>query len=229
MYSISTTRNAFCNKWFLFKNVIEKYKQFFLIDKLLQEIYNQFLFSDLNIIGDENSSKLKEDLSKQNDFVLKGPLVVQVDEIVDISTPLEDQIMEGKSSSAILNQEDDNEEETEDERDTGLAAFQQVFEKFGNNKKNAFSTKHLSSARILKLSLTDGARRIFAMEMQICPQIHYNSPPGLKLLLKDVSIKRGMLLLKPNNITVLGGEVEDLIAADLKKKEMLRQKFSGKE
>ncbi|BDA43617.1 probable recQ-mediated genome instability protein 1 at N-terminal half [Coccomyxa sp. Obi] len=77
--------------------------------------------------------------------------------------------------------------------------------------------------RCLKLSLTDGRQRAFAFEQQPISTLHTLCPAGLKVAITDAPIKRGMLVLKPENITVLGGEVERLEQARRRMVERWRQ------
>lgn len=78
---------------------------------------------------------------------------------------------------------------------------------------------------MLKLSLTDGGQIFYALEYRRIPQLSViKTHPGtkvdflvsvkfstLQILISNVTIKRGMLLLTPENITILGGGVSELI------------------
>jgi RecQ-mediated genome instability protein 1 len=50
----------------------------------------------------------------------------------------------------------------------------------------------------------------YAMELLTIQGIDVNINIGAKLLLKDMTVARGVLLLEPKNVTVLGGKIEDL-------------------
>lgn len=78
--------------------------------------------------------------------------------------------------------------------------------------------------RILKLCLTDGKQSCYALEYQPIPKLSLlNTHPGTKVLVSfvplhrvqikvsNVLVRRGLLLLKPASVEVLGGGVEDLI------------------
>lgn len=65
--------------------------------------------------------------------------------------------------------------------------------------------------RMLMLRLTDGHSKLVALEYERCPSLSLNTPPGTKIRLSNVPIRRGKLLLNPSNTTVLGGHVSALV------------------
>ncbi|XP_024537331.1 recQ-mediated genome instability protein 1 [Selaginella moellendorffii] len=65
-------------------------------------------------------------------------------------------------------------------------------------------------SRCLKLSMTDGAQRVFGIEYRPIPQLKVLQPAGLKICVRNVCIRRGMFLLVPEIVTVLGGVVQEL-------------------
>eukprot|EP01103_Thecamoeba_quadrilineata_P003984 TRINITY_DN13713_c0_g1_i1.p1 TRINITY_DN13713_c0_g1~~TRINITY_DN13713_c0_g1_i1.p1 ORF type:complete len:191 (+),score=33.38 TRINITY_DN13713_c0_g1_i1:3-575(+) len=73
--------------------------------------------------------------------------------------------------------------------------------------ENRFSD---TSNRFLKFSLTDGHQRVFAIEYRPIPALSANTPPGTKILIREVRVLRGLLLLTSGNVKVLGGSVEAL-------------------
>jgi len=69
-------------------------------------------------------------------------------------------------------------------------------------------TKH----RMLKLCFTDGGQMAYALEYRHIPALSVvKTHPGTKIILSNVQVKRGLLMLKPENIQILGGGVQDLI------------------
>lgn len=177
-------------------------------------VFEQYLHSDLNIIGTAGTLSQRDISQMHNEFV-KGPLVVQIDEVIDISTTLEEQAEhsqisdgEGKSREA-----DDHSDQHDDghgqEIDEGIQAFQETFDRFGGDKKQG--TRHSNRNRMLKLSMTDGARRLFAIEYRYCPMLSLDISPGIKIVIRDVFVRRGLLLLVPECVQVLGGSVEALV------------------
>ncbi|PSC73828.1 recQ-mediated genome instability 1 [Micractinium conductrix] len=70
-----------------------------------------------------------------------------------------------------------------------------------------------SNNRCLKLLLTDGAQQVAGLEYRPTPALHSAMPAGCKLVVRDAPVRRGMLLLTPENCSVLGGGVAALEAA----------------
>ncbi|CAB4280467.1 unnamed protein product [Prunus armeniaca] len=67
--------------------------------------------------------------------------------------------------------------------------------------------------RCLKLSITDGVQRVFAMEYRPIQALEALAPAGLKVAMCNVHIRHGLLMLVPESVEVLGGLVEELDAA----------------
>ena len=76
-----------------------------------------------------------------------------------------------------------------------------------------------SSTRLMKLTLTDGARILSAMEARPCPLLREDIvPPGCKIRLSSYElIASTTILLQPENIPVLGGSVISLMAENERK------------
>ncbi|ODN06355.1 RecQ-mediated genome instability protein 1 [Orchesella cincta] len=65
--------------------------------------------------------------------------------------------------------------------------------------------------RCLYLNMTDGSQEVFGLEMQLTPGLSINMKPGTKVIVTGpVDCRRGVIHLKPSNIRVIGGEVEDI-------------------
>jgi len=64
--------------------------------------------------------------------------------------------------------------------------------------------------RCLKMSLTDGVQRVAALEYRPLPALSADTPAGLKVAVTDALIRRGVLLLRSENLVLLGGKVERL-------------------
>ncbi|XWS47782.1 hypothetical protein CRYUN_Cryun13aG0014700 [Craigia yunnanensis] len=126
--------------------------------------FQQFLFSDMNYSG---GGILPENVDSMHLVDLKGPFVLQVDEIVNISCPLKGRYQDAPS---------------------GIK-------------------------RCLKLSMTDGVQRVFGMEYRPIKDLQVLAPAGLKVAICNIHIRRGLLMLVPESLEVLGGVVEDLEAA----------------
>ena len=68
-----------------------------------------------------------------------------------------------------------------------------------------------SSAGPHKLIVQDTqGTNAYAMELLSIQGLDLNINIGAKLLLKDVTVARGVILLEPKNVTILGGKIEEL-------------------
>ncbi|OVA17457.1 protein of unknown function DUF1767 [Macleaya cordata] len=67
--------------------------------------------------------------------------------------------------------------------------------------------------RCLKLCMTDGVQRVYGMEYRPIKDLEVLAPSGLKVVIRNVNVRRGLLMLVPEVLEVLGGVVEDLDAA----------------
>jgi len=60
--------------------------------------------------------------------------------------------------------------------------------------------------RMLKLELTDGVQTMYGIEYAPIPNLL--ARPGLKILVTNVPVRRGLLLLSPSCVKVLGGKIQ---------------------
>ncbi|KAJ1535751.1 hypothetical protein HK096_001860, partial [Nowakowskiella sp. JEL0078] len=77
-----------------------------------------------------------------------------------------------------------------------------------NNLSDEEKIRKSLPRKMLKFVLTDGHQDISAMEVQAINELDMTLKLGTKLLIRNASIRRGMLLLSPNNVSVLGGHVD---------------------
>jgi RecQ-mediated genome instability protein 1 len=62
-----------------------------------------------------------------------------------------------------------------------------------------------------KLLLQDAAGlRIYGLDLRGIEGLNMNMSLGLKLLIKDVDVRRAVVLLEPSNVQILGGKIENL-------------------
>lgn len=61
--------------------------------------------------------------------------------------------------------------------------------------------------------MTDGVQRVFGMEYRPIKDLEVLSPAGLKIVINNVNVRRGLLMLVPEVIEVLGGKVQVLTEA----------------
>ncbi|NXK47593.1 RMI1 protein, partial [Chauna torquata] len=118
---------------------------------------------------------------------LSGFYSIQIDSLVDVSQPAYSQLQKIRGKSTV------NEEVT-----ANTPAFQKPWE--------------AKPTRMLMLQLTDGIHQIQGMEYQPVSVLHSNLPPGTKITIHgNIAYRLGVLLLKPENVKVLGGEVDALL------------------
>ncbi|KAG2565797.1 recQ-mediated genome instability protein 1-like [Panicum virgatum] len=79
--------------------------------------------------------------------------------------------------------------------------------------KERYRDAHAGPKRCLKLSMTDGIQRIFGMEYRPIKDLAVLAPAGLKIIIRNVHIRRGLLVLVPEVIDILGGIADELEAA----------------
>lgn len=150
--------------------------------KLRDEVYNQWLLANLR---DMNVPSLPPNLSRHDKITLPGKYAVQVEMMLDASQSCYNQYQQLKKVSL------ENIEATETPGQW-------------NNKSN----------RCLTFTLCDGVQEIRAMEYFPINKIRTNDPellPGFKMLIiGPVDCRKGMILLKEENVKILGGEVDVL-------------------
>ncbi|XP_068560245.1 recQ-mediated genome instability protein 1 [Cebidichthys violaceus] len=149
-----------------------------------QQALDQWLLTDLR---DLSCPVLPEGLSQAQKTELSGTFCVQVDSLLDISQPAYSQMQKWRGSDCA-----------NDEVSAVTQFTQRPWE--------------ARPSRMLLLQVTDGVQSLEAMEYQSVPALSTALRPGVKLQLHGQMVCRlGMLLLRPSNIKVLGGEVEDLV------------------
>ncbi|XP_053558419.1 recQ-mediated genome instability protein 1 isoform X2 [Bombina bombina] len=149
-----------------------------------KQVFDQWLLTDLR---DLEFPVLPQGILESLKFELNGFYALQMDSLVDVSLPAYSQLQK------LRGRDNPNEQVT---------ATTQATQKPWEAKPN----------RMLMLQLTDGTQQIQGMEYQPIPILNTTLPPGAKLLLQGtVTVRLGVLLLKPENVKFLGGEVEALL------------------
>nr|XP_055166043.1 recQ-mediated genome instability protein 1 isoform X2 [Nyctereutes procyonoides] len=116
--------------------------------------------------------------------------------------------------------------------DVSQPAYSQIQKLRGKNTTNDLITAETQvtpkpweakPSRMLMLQLTDGIVQIQGMEYQSIPALHSDLPPGTKILIYgNISFRLGVLLLKPENVKLLGGEVDALLEEYAQEKVLAR-------
>ncbi|KFQ96154.1 RecQ-mediated genome instability protein 1 [Nipponia nippon] len=149
-----------------------------------RQVFEQWLLTDLR---DLEYPILPDCILDAPKGELSGFYSIQIDSLVDVSQPAYSQLQKLRGKNTV------NEEVT---------ASTQTFQKPWEAKPT----------RMLMLQLTDGIHQIQGMEYQPVPVLHSNLPPGTKITVQgNIAYRLGVLLLKPENVKLLGGEVDALL------------------
>ncbi|NXO86094.1 RMI1 protein, partial [Sitta europaea] len=149
-----------------------------------KQVFEQWLLTDLRDLEFPILPNCILDTPKGE---LSGCYSIQIDSLVDVSQPAYSQLQKLRGKSTV------NEEVT---------ASTQAFPKPWEAKPT----------RMLMLQLTDGIHQIQGMEYQPVPVLCSNLPPGTKITVQgNIAYRLGVLLLKPENVKLLGGEVDALL------------------
>ncbi|KAK4816486.1 hypothetical protein QYF61_017238 [Mycteria americana] len=149
-----------------------------------RQVFEQWLLTDLR---DLEYPILPDCILDAPKGELSGFYSIQIDSLVDVSQPAYSQLQKLRGKNTV------NEEVT-----ASTQAFQKPWE--------------AKPTRMLMLQLTDGIHQIQGMEYQPVPVLHSNLPPGTKITVQgNIVYRLGVLLLKPENVKLLGGEVDALL------------------
>ncbi|KFO09967.1 RecQ-mediated genome instability protein 1 [Balearica regulorum gibbericeps] len=149
-----------------------------------RQVFEQWLLTDLR---DLEYPILPDCILDAPKGELSGFYSIQIDSLIDVSQPAYLQLQKLRGKNTV------NEEVT-----ASTQAFQKPWE--------------AKPTRMLMLQLTDGIHQIQGMEYQPVPVLHSNLPPGTKITVQGIIAYRlGVLLLKPENVKLLGGEVDALL------------------
>lgn len=152
--------------------------------QLNQQVLDQWLLTDLRDLA---HPVLPAGISEAEKMELNGCYCLQVDSLLDISQPAYSQLQRVRGSHC-----------SNDEVTAVTQATQKPWE--------------AKPTRMLMLQLTDGVQNLEGIEYRPIPALSANLPPGTKLqVVGMVMVRLGVLLLKPENVKVLGGEVEELM------------------
>ncbi|XP_071800914.1 recQ-mediated genome instability protein 1-like [Asterias amurensis] len=160
-------------------------------DEMKQNVYDQWLDSDLNEIA---APSLPQNISQQKKTLLSGNYALQINSLQDVSMPAYGQLvkLQGKENENVL-----------------VCATQQT-----QQTQNKFEPK---SNRMLMLQLTDGHQSLEGMEYQPIPGLSVDTSPGTKIMVcGTVQCRLGVLLLTAQSVQVLGGDVEGLLETNSK-------------
>lgn len=153
------------------------------LDKIKKLVYEQWLVADLTELG---MQYLPPQVATAEKYSLSGHYCLQVNSMIDISMSYYAQQVKLKGI---------------DNTNSKIT--------FDEPKKPTWQPPH---TRMFKLELTDGTTKVYAMEYNTIPDLKSDFKPGFKVLIKgNILCRKGMLMLKKENIQVLGGEVDCLM------------------
>ncbi|XP_043541759.1 recQ-mediated genome instability protein 1 [Chiloscyllium plagiosum] len=148
-----------------------------------KQVFEQWLLTDLR---DLEYPILPDGISEMKKCDLNGFYCLQIDSLIDVSQAAYSQLQKIRGK------------DTTNEQVTSTQISQRSWE--------------AKPTRMLMLQLTDGVQELQGMEYKPIPALHSGLSPGTKiLLLGNIACRLGVLLLKPENIRMLGGEVESLM------------------
>ncbi|KAL5997164.1 recQ-mediated genome instability protein 1 [Asimina triloba] len=163
--------------------------------------FEQFLVSDMNACG---RGVLPENVRSMHAVDLEGPFVLQgfstVDAVMDYGLAPREKFSDGMHVELESWMSRPN-LEVDEVANIGLPL------------PDRYHDAPAGAKRCLKLSMTDGAQQVFGMEYRPIHSLEVLAPSGFKITIQNVHVRRGLLMLVPEVLEVLGGLVEDLDAA----------------
>ncbi|GAA6106811.1 recQ-mediated genome instability protein 1 [Tachysurus ichikawai] len=163
--------------------------------ELNQQVLDQWLLTDL---CDLAHPVLPAGISEAEKMELNGCYCLQMYSLLDVSQPAYSQLQCLRGSDC-----------SNDEVTAVTQATQRPWE--------------AKPTRMLMLQLTDGVQNLEAIEYRPIPALSANLPPGTKLqVVGRVMVRLGVMMLKPENVRVLGGEVEEIMEANSQSKVICR-------
>ncbi|XP_076847602.1 recQ-mediated genome instability protein 1 [Brachyhypopomus gauderio] len=152
--------------------------------QLNQQVLDQWLLTDLRDLA---HPVLPAGISEAQKLELNGCYCLQVDSLLDVSQPAYAQL----------------------QRVRGADCSNELVSAVTQATQRPWEAR---PTRLLMLQLTDGVQSVEGMEYKPIPALSIDLPPGTKLqLVGTVMVRLGVLLLKAENVRVLGGEVDQLV------------------
>ncbi|KAG5670037.1 hypothetical protein PVAND_000323 [Polypedilum vanderplanki] len=164
------------------------------INYLYENTKDQFL---LATISDTSNQVIGDSFNKRKDLEWKfdGKILLQMQYILNISEPFYDQWkrLHNKSIEDPL------------------------------HEKRESKTFHVKKKRMFKLELTDGYKTIHAMEMKYIKCLNTKLKPGIKIIIcGPVKVVNSIFFLEPQNIKIVGGELDELFIINAYENVLLR-------
>jgi hypothetical protein len=193
-------------------------------ERMEQELLNQFLNADLMEIY-QNSSPIEKEkeftlvdhlINDCHAKIIQQTFVLQMNHVRDISRSIEDQLGELDTSNERQIDEEDAENEEYDEQRIIFENSMKKYSGNGSDSRNRINRiSRFSSNRMLLLTCTDGKSKINAVEFKRINNLSIDDLQlGCKIAFKGVLVRRGLILLVPGSLEVLGGSLDTLAQPD---------------
>ncbi|KAF4532824.1 hypothetical protein B566_EDAN002675 [Ephemera danica] len=167
------------------------------IAKLHDFAYQQWLLGNLR---EMSPGCLPPNLQQQRLVVLNGKYSLQAEKIVDVSNPKYTQLKISKGG--VIEREDEPEDEE---------AISELTE-WGHGPRE---TGGKLRPRKLMLHLCDGKQEIRGLEYKSLPKLRGMIFPGIKVhVIGPIECRRGVLMLEPKHLIILGGEIDTLMVTN---------------
>uniref|UniRef100_A0A146KS23 RecQ-mediated genome instability protein 1 n=1 Tax=Lygus hesperus TaxID=30085 RepID=A0A146KS23_LYGHE len=158
-------------------------------NELFDFVFEQWTLADLKDVA---AGTLPTGCANCTKMILKGQYAVQFNYFINVAVPAHKQLQKIRRPDAQINLEVDNERQEKDKD-----SFRDR-----NNKGNS---------RSLKIEITDGVTTVVGFESTPIPVIKNKIPGEKAVLTGPIEVRKGVLLLNHNNVTLLGGEVDTLL------------------
>ncbi|KAF6200105.1 hypothetical protein GE061_006406 [Apolygus lucorum] len=135
-------------------------------------------------------------------MILKGQYAVQFNYFINVAVPFHKQLQKIRRPDAQKNLEVDNERQEKD--------------------RDAFRDHNNKGSRSLKMEITDGVTTVVGFETTSIPVIKNKIPGEKAVLTGPIEVRKGVLLLNSNNVTLLGGEVDTLLVPNAEENVLAR-------
>jgi len=176
-------------------------------EQVVAAVEEQYLSTDILQPGVMDRPVLPSNLETIRLTTLPGNLVLMVEQGLDIGNPAYGQLQK------LHKVDTENARVGGDETDATQTGYQATQ---GGRFAAAWEPK---PSRALYITLTDGFHKVKALEVEPLSQMPDWPRPGTKLQLKGpLNCRRGVILLKKDQCTILGGEAEELLEENTPRK-----------
>ncbi|KAJ3042625.1 recQ-mediated genome instability protein 1 [Rhizophlyctis rosea] len=172
--------------------------------ELAQLVYDQYLHSDLADVGLPVLPPNIADPDHAHNIIIGAPnsrspghkgVVLQINDIMEVGVSVQhllDCVLDLKPQKALPT------------FDNGYDEAEEPVEKVGKFPR-----------KMLKLTLTDGQQTLPAMEYSFLPDLSLQSLLGMKIVVRNAVVRRGVMILERQNVECLGGSVSEMNEEDI--------------